>query len=251
MSAEPQQPDSAHDDSVSPALHLQAVRQRRLRLVGGGAQEVETSEGVLETAQDADRSTGSARARRRPLASAPARARRRRIPLIIATFLGVLLTLGFALLMNITISQNQYDLVQLRAQEQDLTERNQALSQEIEFQQAPQNLAARASQLGMVSQAQQAQLDLRTGKLNGTPQAAEAVREDPKEAAERGRTNLIDPPKGSDTEAAQQAQQRAAEQQKKDEAAQKKADEQKKAQERASASPAASQSGQAGDDRGR
>ena len=37
MSAEPQQPDSAHDDSVSAALHLQAVRQRRLRLVGGGA----------------------------------------------------------------------------------------------------------------------------------------------------------------------------------------------------------------------
>ena len=248
MSAEPQQPDSAHDDSVPVALHLQAVRQRRLRLVGGGAQETETAE---DAAPEADRPAGSARARRRPLASAPARARRRRIPLIIATFLGVLLTLGFALLMNITISQNQYDLVQLRAQEQDLTEKNQALNQEIEFQQAPQNLAARASQLGMVSQAQQAQLDLRTDKLNGTPQAAEALGEDPKEAAEQGRTNLIDPPKGSDTEAAQQDQQRAAEQQKKDEAAQKKADEQKKAQERASASPAASQSGQAGDGRGR
>lgn len=247
MSAEPQQPDSAHDDSVSAALHLQAVRRRRLRLVGGGAQEAEAPG---DATQEVDRPVGSARARRRPLASAPGRARRRRIPLIIATFLGVLLTLGFALLMNITISQNQYDLVQLRAQEQDLTERNQALNQEIEFQQAPQNLAARASQLGMVSQAQQAQLDLRTGKLNGTPQAAEALGEDPKEAAEQGQTNLIAPPKGSDTEAAQQAQQRAAEQQKKDEAAQKKADEQK-AQERASASPSASQSGQAGDGRGR
>lgn len=239
MSAEPQQPDSAHDDSVSAALHLQAVRRRRLRLVGGGAQEAEAPG---DATQEVDRPVGSARARRRPLASAPGRARRRRIPLIIATFLGVLLTLGFALLMNITISQNQYDLVQLRAQEQDLTERNQALNQEIEFQQAPQNLAARASQLGMVSQAQQAQLDLRTGKLNGTPQAAEALGEDPKEAAEQGQTNLIAPPKGSDTEAAQQAQQRAAEQQKKDEAAQKKADEQK-AQERASASPSASQAG--------
>ncbi len=239
MSAEPQQPDSAHDDSVPAALHLQAVRQRRLRLVGGGAQEAEAPG---DATQEVDRPVGSARARRRPLASAPGRARHRRIPLIIATFLGVLLTLGFALLMNITISQNQYDLVQLRAQEQDLTERNQALNQEIEFQQAPQNLAARASQLGMVSQAQQAQLDLRTGKLNGTPQAAEALGEDPKEAAEQGQTNLIAPPKGSDTEAAQQAQQRAAEQQKKDEAAQKKADEQK-AQERASASPSASQAG--------
>ncbi|OAX53743.1 hypothetical protein A5N15_11470 [Rothia kristinae] len=148
MSAELQQPDSAHDDSVSPALHLQAVRQRRLRLVGGGAQEGRDLRGC-----PGDRSGCRSVDRLRPRPPSPAGlgagtgptpqdpADHRDLP-------RVLLTLGFALLMNITISQNQYDLVQLRAQEQDLTERNQALSQEIEFQQAPQNLAARASPAG-------------------------------------------------------------------------------------------------------
>ena len=120
--------------------------------------------------------------------------------------------------------------VELRAQEQALIQQNEALSQEIEFHQAPQDLAIRASQLGLVAASSQATLDLQTGEITGTPLAAV-------EGAANSK-NLISPPALADTQAYEQASARAEEQRKKEEA-------EAKASAEASASAAASASAQA------
>lgn len=214
MSAEPQHTDAETQNTAPGPLALSAVRERRRLRVVGKVEQTEVPAPV-----------------RRPLSSAPAVHPRRRVPKLVALLVGMMLALGLALLLNISISANQYDLVALRSQERDLTEQNQALSQEIEYAQAPQNLAVRASQLGMVSSVEQAQLDISNDSVSGTPEAAQPAPDDKKQAAQEGDLNIIDPPQGSDTEAAKTAQQRAKDQAVKDKAAQQKADEAKKAEE--------------------
>ena len=203
MSAEPRHPDSETENGAPSALHLTAVRERgSLRVVGASEPAVEPEAPAEEPAE------------RPALALAPAARRRRRIPAIIATILGVLAALGFVLLLNISMSSNQYDLVQLRSEQRTLMEENQAIGQEIQYQQAPQNLAIRASQLGMVAATEQGQLDVGDSSLSGEAKPAEPLSEDRKEAENSGQVNLIDPPKDSDTDAASEAEKRAAEQEK-------------------------------------
>lgn len=81
--------------------------------------------------------------------------------ILIAALLGVLLT-------NIIISNRQYDMLELSAQRTELTQANEKLAQEVSQLSAPQNVAARAADLGMVLPAQTASIDLETGKVTGT-----------------------------------------------------------------------------------
>lgn len=234
MSAEPQYTDSETENGVPAALHLSAVKERRnLRVVGDTE--------ILEDEQEAAEAPEPRR--RKPLSVQPVVRRRRRLSLVIATVLGVFVTLAAVLLLNISMSSNQYDLVQLRDQQRTLSEENQKTSQEIEYHQAPQNLAIRASQLGMVSASGQAQLDLKNSSVSGTPAPAEKAPADQEEAKKNGQTNLIDPPLESDTDAAKQAEKQ------KQEADQKNKDSQKPS---SSPSPSASdqQSGNNGQDQG-
>lgn len=208
MSAEPRHPDSETENGAPSALHLTAVRERRgLRVVSAAAPA---------EAPEATPSDPVPAAARPALALAPAARRRRRIPAVIATIFGVLVALGFVLLLNISMSSNQYDLVQLRGEQRSLMEENQAIGQEIQYQEAPQNLAIRASQLGMVASADQGQLDLASSSLSGEAQPAQPPAEDREEAEHSGQVNLIDPPKDSDTDAAREAERRAAEEDKAD-----------------------------------
>ncbi|WP_129659249.1 hypothetical protein [Rothia uropygialis] len=207
MSAEPQYTDSETENDAPAALHLSAVKERRnLRVVG----DTEVHEEEHELAE------GGEPRRRKPLAVQPVARRRRRLSLVVATVLGVCVTLGVVLLLNISMSSNQYDLVQLRDEQRSLSEQNQKTSQEIEYHQAPQNLAIRASQLGMVSASDQAQLDLKNSSVSGTPTPAEKAPADKEEAKKNGQTNLIDPPLNSETDAAKQAEKQKQEAQEKD-----------------------------------
>ncbi|MDY6051175.1 MAG: hypothetical protein SPI83_02015 [Rothia sp. (in: high G+C Gram-positive bacteria)] len=162
---------------------------------------------------------------RRPLSrsrSLRANSNRWRVFMALGAMLVALLTV---LVLSIVMASRQYDLVELRAQEQALIQNNEALSQEIEFHQAPQDLAIRASQLGLVAASSQTTIDLQTGEITGTPLAAvegEAVTK-----------NLIAPPALADTQAYEEASARAEEQRKKEEA-------KAKASAEASASAAAS-----------
>ncbi|WP_346924296.1 hypothetical protein [Rothia sp. (in: high G+C Gram-positive bacteria)] len=146
-----------------------------------------------------------------------------------AMLLALLIVLG----LSITMASRQYDLVELRATEQALSQQNEALAQEIEFHQAPQDLAIRASQLGMVTSPSRATINLSTGEISGVPMAAQ----EPSEATD----NLIAPPALADTQAYEEASIRAEEERKKKEAEAKEA-EAKEAEAKASASATASAS---------
>lgn len=109
---------------------------------------------------------------------------------MLAVFAAIPLTLVFILLLNVLIVTRQYDMVDLRAQEQQLVQENQALQQEIGFKEAPQDLAVRASALGMFASSSQATLNLQTSKIEGTPAPVAS----PTGKAATKEQNLIAPP---------------------------------------------------------
>lgn len=128
--------------------------------------------------------------RRTPLSAVTRRARRLSPPTMLAVFAAIPLTLIFILLLNVLIVTRQYDMVDLRSQEQRLVQENQALQQEIGFKEAPQDLAVRASALGMFASSSQATLNLQTSKIEGTPTPVAS----PTGKAASKEQNLIAPP---------------------------------------------------------
>lgn len=128
--------------------------------------------------------------RRTPLSAVTRRARRLSPPTMLAVFAAIPLTLIFILLLNVLIVTRQYDMVDLRAQEQRLVQENQALQQEIGFKEAPQDLAVRASALGMFASSSQATLNLQTSKIEGTPAPVAS----PTGKAATKEQNLVAPP---------------------------------------------------------
>lgn len=134
--------------------------------------------------------------RRTPLSAVTRRARRLSPPTMLAVFAAIPLTLIFILLLNVLIVTRQYDMVDLRAQEQQLVQENQALQQEIGFKEAPQDLAIRASTLGMFASSSQATLNLQTSKIEGTPAPVAS----PTGAEGNKQENLISPPAAGSNE---------------------------------------------------
>lgn len=128
--------------------------------------------------------------RRTPLSAVTRRARRLSPPTMLAVFAAIPLTLIFILLLNVLIVTRQYDMVDLRAQEQRLVQENQALQQEIGFKEAPQDLAIRASTLGMFVSSSQATLNLQSSTIEGTPAPVAS----PTGKAATKEQNLIAPP---------------------------------------------------------
>ena len=121
---------------------------------------------------DAEPAESTAPRRRTPLSVVPAAAGRRRAPFAVFCFAALVLGLAAVLLLNISVSSGQYELVQLQSQKAELTQRNEALTQEIENHQAPQVLAAAATELGMVSSPTFGTIDLQTLSVTGSPEAA-------------------------------------------------------------------------------
>lgn len=127
---------------------------------------------------------------RHPLSTVRRRARKLSPPTMLAVFAAISLTLIFILLLNVLIVTRQYDMVDLRSQEQRLVQENQALQQEIGFKEAPQDLGVRASALGMFASSSQATLNLQTSKIEGTPTPVAS----PTGKAASKEQNLIAPP---------------------------------------------------------
>ncbi len=109
---------------------------------------------------------------RTPLSLVPPRATRRRMPFAVFSFAVLVVALATVLMLNISVSSTQYELVQLRNQQIGLNQENQALVQKIEDQAAPQNLAAAATELGMVASATFGTIDVSTLKVAGVPEPA-------------------------------------------------------------------------------
>lgn len=133
---------------------------------------------------------------RHPLSTVRRRARKLSPPTMLAVFAAIPLTLIFILLLNVLIVTRQYDMVDLRAQEQQLVQENQALQQEIGFKEAPQDLAIRASTLGMFVSSSQATLNLQSSTIEGTPTPAAS----PTGVEGSKQENLIAPPAAGSNE---------------------------------------------------
>lgn len=225
MSAEPRFND--HQASTPTGARLSVVREK-----------AHSSKSQKPQRSAAGKPSRSARRRERaPLAVLPSIGPRGRRHYVFFVVLGILMALAMILFLNIKITERQYQLVELRAQETALRQENEQLSQEIEFYQAPQNLAVRASQLGMVAAHQQATLNIRENSISGTP--LPVVKSETDSDKPDYNKNMIDPPALSDTDAYATATQRAQEQAKKEE--KEKAEKEKKEKEaQASASATAS-----------
>ena len=133
---------------------------------------------------------------RNPLSTVRRRARKLSPPTMLAVFAAIPLTLVFILLLNVLIVTRQYDMVDLRAQEQQLVQENQALQQEIGFKEAPQDLAVRASTLGMFVSSSQATLNLQSSTIEGTPAPVAS----PTGVEGSKQENLISPPAAGSNE---------------------------------------------------
>jgi len=85
---------------------------------------------------------------------------RRRTPFVVFCFGVLAAALLTVLVLNISVSTAQYDLVKLRNDDASLNKQNQDLTQQVQNFQAPQNLAAKAAELGMVASTATGQIDL-------------------------------------------------------------------------------------------
>jgi cell division protein FtsL len=138
----------------------------------------------------------SARKARTPLSLVPSVPRKRRAPFVVLCFGMLAAALIAVLVLNISVSTAQYQLVTLRAEQTALTKQNQDLTQQVQNFEAPQNLAAKAAQLGMVASTGKGQIDLSTLTVSGD--AKPAVKGDPAGAviaapAVPGQLNVVPP----------------------------------------------------------
>ncbi|MBF4994851.1 hypothetical protein ITX31_12110 [Arthrobacter gandavensis] len=110
--------------------------------------------------------------RRTPLALVPAAARKRRVPATVLCFAVLAAGLAAVLGLNISVSSGQYQLVELQNQRTQLVQQNEALTQQVEHNLAPQVLAGAAAELGMVVSPTFGTIDLQTLAVTGEPEPA-------------------------------------------------------------------------------
>ena len=120
--------------------------------------------------------TGPSRKARTPLSLVQSAPRKRRAPFVVLCFGILAVALMAVLVLNISVSTAQYQLVQLRSEQSTLTKQNQDLTQQVQNFDAPQNLAAKATELDMVTSTGKGQIDLST--LTVTGKAKPAVKGD-------------------------------------------------------------------------
>ena len=120
------------------------------------------------------RTSDDGRKSRTPLSVVRTAPRKRRAPFVVLCFAMLALALIAVLVLNISVSTAQYQLVELRAKQSTLTKQNQDLTQQVQNFEAPQNLAAKAKDLGMVASTVKGQIDLST--LSVTGKATPAVK---------------------------------------------------------------------------
>ena len=110
--------------------------------------------------------SGNRRART-PLSVVRSVPRKRRAPFVVLCFGMLAVALMAVLVLNISVSTAQYQLVKLRSEQTRLTKQNQDLTQQVQNFEAPQNLAAKAAELGMVASTGKGQIDLSTLTVSG------------------------------------------------------------------------------------
>jgi len=91
--------------------------------------------------------------------------------IIIAGLFGVLAS---QMLLSIALADGAYQISALQAEQKEVSRAQQAVTEDLNVLQSPQNLAARAESLGLVSNDSAVYLNLASGAVLGSPQAAKA-----------------------------------------------------------------------------
>lgn len=155
-------------------------------------EEPETEALDIVEATPAPEGTEEVLRRRTPLSVVPARARkRRRLPFVLLCVLIVFGVIAAVLAMNVHVASTQYDLVQLDSKSQDLRQRNQQREQELNYAQAPQNLARHADEAGMVQAGRPGVVDLKRQRVTG--KATASKKKEAGDADAKGGTTVSDP----------------------------------------------------------
>ncbi|WRH26433.1 hypothetical protein GC088_06350 [Arthrobacter sp. JZ12] len=110
--------------------------------------------------------------RRTPLSLVPAPPTRGRVPFAVFSMAALVAALVVVLMLNISVSSRQYELVSMRGEEAALSEENEALAQQLEDLRAPQNLAAAAHELDMVTSPTFGTIDVDSKTVTGSPEPA-------------------------------------------------------------------------------
>ncbi|PWB96560.1 hypothetical protein [Homoserinimonas hongtaonis] len=106
---------------------------------------------------------------------APSRQQRRARPKLayaIVIVAGLFAVLVSQLLLSIALADGAYEIAALQAEQKELNRDEQIATEALDVLNSPQNLAARAESLGMVSNDSAVYLDLASGAVKGVPQAA-------------------------------------------------------------------------------
>lgn len=82
------------------------------------------------------------------------------------------IALLIVLVVNIILSNRQYEMVELDNELTNITQSNEALAQDLSQKSAPQSVAQQAAELGMVLPGTPASIDLATGQISGSASAA-------------------------------------------------------------------------------
>lgn len=128
-----------------------------------------------------------------------------RLAPLAAAVLALVATFAVILLLTVRVTDGQYRLVELRSEEQALEQESESLTQDLEFHQAPQNLAVAAQDEGMVpAPAEQGVVDLETGEVWGEPVPAPEADDEETAAA-------VPPPIQTGSSAAEEAEEQARE----------------------------------------
>ena len=127
------------------------------------------------------------RPRRPPLALVPAARPAARGAVRRSPFVGVVVSLLAAgllglLVLNTALAQDAFTLHTLKQESRALEDREEALRREVEARRSPQELASRATELGMVPAGPPAFLRLSDGAVLGSATPAEAPQAEPQDA---------------------------------------------------------------------
>ncbi|QWT23168.1 hypothetical protein KPL76_10490 [Subtercola sp. PAMC28395] len=103
------------------------------------------------------------------------RRRKPRLAYAAVVVVGVFAIVVTQLLLSIGLSNGAYQIESLQNQQKDLGRSNESLSEKLDGLSSPQNLAASAESLGMVTNVNPVYLRLSDGAVLGTPKAATAA----------------------------------------------------------------------------
>lgn len=87
---------------------------------------------------------------------------------------GLFAVLASQLLLSIALADGAYQISALQAEQKEVSRAQQAVTEDLNVLESPQNLAARAESLGLVSNNSAVYLNLANGAVLGSPQAAKA-----------------------------------------------------------------------------